>query len=108
MGRRAPDTVHTIRFELQEHERKLLDTYVTAEMVKDYADSFNLMTSFENLYVAVTIIEIVTGKEILPGTPNDVLDIVDAVKDARGKGRLEGLGALLAELPTLWGLLYPR
>ena len=108
MSRRAPDTVHTIRFELQDHERKLLDTYVNAEMVKDYADAFNLITSFENMYVLVTMIEIVTGKEILPGTPNDVLEIVDALKDARKKGRFEGLGALLAELPTVWGLLYPR
>jgi hypothetical protein len=108
MSRRAPDTVHTIRFELQDHERKLLDTYVNAEMVKDYADAFNLITSFENMYVVVTIIEIVTGKEILPGTPNDVLDIIDAIKDARKKGRLDQLADFLAELPTVVGFLYGR
>jgi len=108
MGRRAPDTVHTIRFELQEHERKLLETYVNAEMVKDYADSFNKITSFENMYVLVTVIELVTGKEILPGTPNDVLEIVDAFKDARKKGRLDQLAGFLAELPTVVGFLYGR
>lgn len=34
------------------------------------------MISFENVYLGITIIEIVTGKEILLGTPNDFGDLM--------------------------------
>jgi len=36
------------------------------------ADSIDRLTSYENLYLFVTLVEMYTGREILPGTPNDV------------------------------------
>jgi hypothetical protein len=30
--------------------------------------------------VIVTVLEIITGKEILPGTPNDIYEIIDAIR----------------------------
>ena len=30
----------------------------------------------------VTVFEIVTGKEILPGTPNDIYEIIDAIRES--------------------------
>ncbi len=30
----------------------------------------------------VTVLELVTGKEILPGTPNDIYEIIDAIRES--------------------------
>ncbi len=79
MPKRKPDQVVTFRIELQEHERRMLDNYLTAESITGVMDAIDKLTSFENLYVIVTIIELITGKEILPGTPNDVTEIIDSV-----------------------------
>jgi len=80
--KRKPDQVVTFRIELQEHERKILDNYLTAESITGALDALDKLTSFENLYVIVTVIELITGKEILPGTPNDVTEIIDRVGGA--------------------------
>jgi hypothetical protein len=80
--KRKADEVITIRFELQEHERKLIDSYLTASSVNGFMEALDKLTSFENLYVIVTIIELLTGKEILPGTPNDVGEIIDSISGA--------------------------
>lgn len=82
MPKRKADEVITIRFELQEHERKLIDSYLTASSVNGFMEALDKITSFENLYVIVTIIELLTGKEILPGTPNDVGEIIDSISGA--------------------------
>tara|TARA_Y100001973_G_C5113424_1_gene288866 strand:- start:53 stop:421 length:369 start_codon:yes stop_codon:yes gene_type:complete len=92
--KRKADEVITIRFELQEHERKLIDSYLTASSVNGFMEALDKLTSFENLYVIVTIIELLTGKEILPGTPNDVGEMIDAIggafKDPDGSTGLAG------------------
>lgn len=94
MAKRKPDSVNTVRIELQDHERKALDKYLTAESIKNVAEGIDKLTSFENLYIIVTVIELVTGKEILPGTPNDVYYIIDALRnfdlsDFAGRGLFE-------------------
>lgn len=47
--------------------------------MKDIAQSIDQLISFENLYLIITMVEIVTGKEILFGTPNDFTDLVGAI-----------------------------
>ena len=91
IAKRKPDQTVNIRLELQDYERKALAQAQTAKAVKDFADAIDKLTSFENLYIVVTLIELATGKEILPGTPNDVYYIIDALKnfdvsDLLGKG----------------------
>jgi hypothetical protein len=66
---------------LQEHERKLLADYLRGQSIKDIADAIDKLTSFENAYIIVTIIEIITGAEILPGTPNDIYKLIDYLRD---------------------------
>jgi len=41
------------------------------------ASAIDKLSSFENLYIIATVVEIVTGEEILPGTPNDVYELID-------------------------------
>jgi hypothetical protein len=91
VSKRAPDQTIALRLELQQYERKALANAQTARAVKDFAEAIDKLTSFENLYIVVTLIELATGKEILPGTPNDVYYIIDAIKnfdvsDLLGKG----------------------
>jgi len=49
----------------------------TAAAVKDFADAIDKLTSFENFYLLITLAEIITGKEIIPGTPNDIYQLID-------------------------------
>ena len=82
MPKRKPDQVVTFRIELQEHERRMLDNYLTAETITGVMEAIDKLTSFENLYVIATVLELITGKEILPGTPNDVTEIIDKIGGA--------------------------
>ena len=50
--------------------------------MKDFADAIDKLTSFENFYLMVTLAEIITGKEIIPGTPNDIYQLIDWVREA--------------------------
>lgn len=45
------------------------------------AEAIDKLTSFENFYLLVTVAEIVTGKEIIPGTPNDIYKLIDWVRE---------------------------
>jgi len=81
MTKRAPSDVVEHRISLQDKLSSQVDSLVAAESVKDYADAIDKLASFENLYVAVTIAELITGKEILPGTPNDLYQLIDWVRD---------------------------
>jgi hypothetical protein len=58
-----------------------LAQYVMGEQVKDIAQAIDQLTSFENLYLIVTVLELITGKEILLGTPNDVYQLIDWARD---------------------------
>lgn len=48
--------------------------------MNDVATAIDRLSSFENLYVIATILELATGKEILPGTPNDAASIIDGIR----------------------------
>jgi len=107
VAKRKPDQTVNLRIELQDYERKALASYQFANAIKDVADSIDKLTSFENLYVVATIIELTTGKEILPGTPNDVYQIIDAFRDylkkTEGDAWYNDLLDILAKLPTAYG-----
>ncbi|AXH74855.1 MAG: hypothetical protein [Bacteriophage sp.] len=84
MPKAKPDRVEVIRIELQESERQILRDFVTSQSLGEIgqlADGIDKLLSFQNLYVAATIYEIITGKEVLIGTPNDLADLLGMVKD---------------------------
>ena len=113
MPKRKPDQVINFRVELQEHERKILDNYLTANSINGFMEALDKLTSFENLYIIATVLELITGKEILPGTPNDAYAIIDAIrkwlmKEGRAEEYLDGRGPLqfIFEEGTLLGRLF--
>jgi len=81
VAKRKPDQTVNLRIELQDYERKALAQQQTATAIKDFADAIDKLTSFENFYLLVTVAEIVTGKEIIPGTPNDVYKLIDYLRE---------------------------
>jgi ribosomal protein L18E len=106
MSKRKPDQTVNLRIELQDYERKALASYQMAQAIKDMADAIDKLTSFENLYILTTIAEVATGKEILPGTPNDVYILIDYIRDYVQKNEEEDRPLwldILANLPTAFG-----
>ena len=106
MAKRKPDQTVTLRIELQDFERQALASYQMAQAVKDTAEAIDKLTSFENLYLIVTLIEVATGKEILPGTPNDVYALIDAAREYLQNNSEEDRPLwfeILANLPTAFG-----
>tara|TARA_R110002051_G_scaffold187898_1_gene257445 strand:+ start:261 stop:653 length:393 start_codon:yes stop_codon:yes gene_type:complete len=75
-----PTDVSVLRIELQEKEREMLDTFLTTWQVGKAATAVDQLLSLENAYLAVTIYEMVSGKEVLPGTPNDIYTLIDWVR----------------------------
>jgi len=53
------------------------------------AEAIDKLTSFENFYLLVTVVEMVTGKELIPGTPNDIYKLIDYLRDYVSKNREE-------------------
>jgi len=108
VAKRKPDQTINLRLELQDYERKALSTALTASAIKDMADAFDKLTSFENMYVIATVLELTTGKEILPGTPNDLFFILDALRDWSKTQEEEGpwWHEVLKNLPTAYGGLF--
>ena len=105
MSKRKPDQTVNLRIELQDYERKALASYQMAQAVKDTAEAIDKLTSFENLYILATIAEVATGKEILPGTPNDVYALIDFAREYllnNEEDRPLWLD-ILANLPTAFG-----
>ena len=105
MSKRKPDQTVNLRIELQDYERKALASYQMAQAVKDTAEAIDKLTSFENLYLIVTLVELATGKEILPGTPNDVYALIDFAREYllnNEEPRPLWLD-ILANLPTAFG-----
>jgi len=78
---------------LQDKERQLLNDYLNSQIVNNYAKAIDQVSSFTNLYFIVTLIEIITGKEILPGTPNDIYQLIDNIRDFRKTGFTDPDGA---------------
>lgn len=81
MSKRKPDQTVNLRIELQDYERKALANAQTASAIKDFAEAVDKLTSFENFYLLVTLAEVITGKEIIPGTPNDIYKLIDYVRE---------------------------
>ena len=81
MGKRKPDSVRELRISLQDKLSSQVDSYTSAQAALSWAEAIDKIASFENLYVIVTVVEVVTGKEILPGTPNDIYEIIDALRE---------------------------
>ena len=80
MPKAKPTDVSVLRIELQEKEREMLDTFLTTWQIGKAASAVDQLLSLENAYLAVTIYEIITGKEVLPGTPNDIYTLIDWVR----------------------------
>lgn len=81
MPKRNPDQTISIRIELQDSERELLRQYAAGETFGKIATGIDQLASFSNLYVIATFIEILTGKEILLGTPNDIGELLKWLKE---------------------------
>ena len=79
--KRKPDHTTVVRFELQDTERAMLESFLMTWQVGKAASSIDALLSLENAYLAVTIFEVLTGKEVLPGTPNDIYELLDWVRD---------------------------
>ena len=84
MSKNKPKETIEYVVRMQDKERQILDNYFTSQAVLNYSEAFDKFTSFENLYLLVTVIEVVTGKEILPGPPNDIYKIIDALRGGLG------------------------
>jgi len=81
MPRTKPSKVETLRFELGSWERTHLDSVLQAQALDKYSEALTQFLSLEKMYVLITMIELATGREILFGTPNDLMDLVGQVKD---------------------------
>jgi len=76
-----PGSVSVLRIELQEKEREMLESFLATWQVGKAATAIDQLLSLENAYLAVTMYEIFTGKEVLPGTPNDIYTLIDMVRE---------------------------
>lgn len=81
MPKTAPDTVISYRIELQESERQVLKDWVAGQNAAIITKSLDELLTVENLFVGATILEIITGEEILFGTFNDISDLTGIVAD---------------------------
>jgi len=81
MPRKPTSKVETVRFELGTWERTHLDGVLQAQALDKYSEALTQFLSLEKMYVLITLLELATGREILWGTPNDLMDLVTQVKD---------------------------
>jgi len=81
MPKAKPDQVVVHRIEFQTREREMLDTLVATQALQGGVKAIDELLSFENLYLGITVAEIVTGREILYGTPNDLNDIITGLRE---------------------------
>lgn len=97
MPKAKPDRVEVLRIELQESERQILRDFVSVNTIGEVAQLFegiDKLLTFENLYIGATIFEIITGREVLLGTPNDLDDLLGQLKDG-----LSPIGDALDSIP---------
>lgn len=87
--KRKPDQTTVVRIELQDTERAMLESYLMTWQVGKAASAIDQLLSLENAYLAVTIFEVLTGKEVLPGTPNDIYKLIDWVREYFQENPLE-------------------
>jgi hypothetical protein len=91
MPKKPSDRVETVRFELQEKERQIAESYLLTWQFAKMAEAIDKIASFENLYVIATALELITGKELIPGTPNDVVELADSIKEGATSFPLYGI-----------------
>ena len=89
MPKAKPDRVEVIRIELQEKEREILESYLLTWQASKAAQGIAQLLSLENAYLAVTMYEIFTGKEVMPGTPNDIYQLIEWVNNYVKENREE-------------------
>jgi len=99
MPRKPTSKVETVRFELGSWERTHLAPVIHAQAMDKYSEALGYLLDWKKLYLAVTLIEVATGYEILWGTPNDLGDLVGQVRDW-WKANKEAFGD-----EGLWGYL---
>jgi|APSaa5957512535_1039671.scaffolds.fasta_scaffold19690_6 hypothetical protein len=79
---KAPSSkVITYRIEFQESERQMFRDLIMANNVNTIAKTIDDLLSFENLYIGATVYEMITGEEVLAGTPNDLGDLLAQTVD---------------------------
>lgn len=83
MPKTAPDTVISYRIELQESERQIVRDWVAGQNAAILTKSVDDLLTVENLFVGATILELITGEEILFGTFNDLGDVAGIVGDLK-------------------------
>ena len=81
MPKAKPDQVVAVRIELQQKERDILEQYAAVYALQGSVKAIDELLSFENLYLGITVVEIVTGREILYGTPNDLNDLINGMRE---------------------------
>jgi len=81
MTKKSPTQVIEVRVSLQDKQSQQLDAIIGAYQVDKVSESIDQFLSFENFYIGITLLEIATGKEILFGTPNDIGDIINDVRN---------------------------
>lgn len=81
MPKAKPDRVEVIRIELQEKERELVESYLLTWQASKAASGIDQLLSLENAYLAVTLYEIFSRKEVMPGTPNDIYQLIEWVNN---------------------------
>jgi len=81
MTKKSPTQVIEVRVSLQDKQSQQLDAIIGAYQVDKVSESIDQFLSFENFYIGITLIEIATGKEILFGTPNDIGDVINDVRN---------------------------
>ena len=89
MPKAASDGVQTIRFEFQDSERQMFRDFIAGQNVVAVGKTIDDLLSFENLYIGATIYEMITGEEVLAGTPNDLGDLLSMVIDWYRKKKAE-------------------
>ena len=66
---------------MQEKQREILESYLLTWQASKAASGIDQLLSLENAYLAVTMYEIFTGKEVMPGTPNDIYQLIEWVNN---------------------------
>jgi len=79
--RAKPSKVETIRFELGSWERTHIEGVLHSQTLDKYSEALTQLLTLEKMYLLVTIVEVITGREILWGTPNDLNDLIASVRD---------------------------
>ena len=86
---------------MQEKEREILESYLLTWQASKAASGIDQLLSLENAYLAVTLYEIFSGKEVMPGTPNDIYQLIEWVNNYVKENR----DALYEDAGTPWNLL---